>query len=71
MAKKTYTSAEAAVQIGVSRQTLYSWIEEGRVLAPKPLQLGRASIRLWARADIDRVRKFRGTLKRGRPKKKR
>lgn len=70
MAAKTYTSAEAAAQIRVSRQTLYSWIESGSVQAPKPIQLGRTNIRLWSRADIDRVRKFKGTLKRGRPKKK-
>jgi excisionase family DNA binding protein len=70
MAKKTYTSAEAAARIGISRQTLYSWIEEGMVQAPKPIQLGRASIRLWAVADIDRVRKFKGTLKPGRPKRR-
>lgn len=66
---KTYTSAEAAKQIGVSRQTLYSWIEAGWVQAPKPIQLGRTSIRLWAWADIARVRKFKGKLKLGRPKK--
>jgi len=40
------------------------------VKAPEPIQLGRASIRVWAEADIARVRKFKGKLKPGRPRKK-
>jgi excisionase family DNA binding protein len=67
---KTYTTAEAAANIGVSRQTLYSWIEGGKINAPKPIKLGQRSMRLWTKTDIERVRKFKGKLKRGpKPKK--
>jgi len=55
--------------IGVSRQTLYTWIESGHVTPPKPIRVGRAFVRLWKRADIDRAAKAKGTLQRGpRPK---
>jgi len=62
---KTYTTTEAAAQIGVSRQTLFTWIENNLIVAPKPVTMGRRSIRFWTKADIERVRKFKGTLRTG------
>lgn len=69
MDAKTYTTAEVAAKVGVSRQTLYSWIEDGKINAPKPIKLGQRSMRLWTKAHIEQARKFKGTLKRG-PKAK-
>jgi excisionase family DNA binding protein len=65
---KTYTTAQVAKQLGISRQTLYTWIEAEHVEAPKPIVIGRSLYRLWSAADVARVRKFKGTLKPG-PKK--
>jgi excisionase family DNA binding protein len=62
---KRYTTSEAADRIGVSRQTLYSWIDGGHVNAPKPLKFGRSTIRLWTKGDIQKARRFKNTLKRG------
>lgn len=70
MIRRHFTTAEAAAKIGVSRQTLYSWIEDGKVAAPKPLAIGKNAIRLWTQVDIDEARKFKGTLKPG-PRSKR
>ena len=70
MNTKNYTTAEAAAKIGVSRQTLHSWIAGGKVVAPKLLALGKNSIRLWTKADIDEARKFKGMLKPGPRSKK-
>ena len=69
MAAKTYSTGEAAARIGVSRQTLQSWIASGSVKAPKPVEVGRVTVRLWTDADIKKTRKFKGTLKGGRRKK--
>lgn len=71
MRSKTFTTAEAAKQIGTSRQSIYSWIASGKIEAPKPIELGRRSMRFWTKADIEKVRRFKGTLKPGRKKKKR
>lgn len=65
MSAKTFTMAQVAKQLGISRQTLYSWIDGGYVVAPKPTVIGRQSFRLWTESDIERARKFKGTLKRG------
>ena len=70
MATKTYSTGEVAEQIGISRQTLQEWIASRRVKAPKVIEMGRLSVRLWTKADIERVRQFKGTLKRGPQSKK-
>jgi len=68
---KSYTTSETAQQLGVSRQTLYTWIERGQIDAPKPLKIGRSTVRLWTKNDIQKARKFVGTLKPGPKGKKR
>ena len=65
MEMKTYTTAEAAEKIGVTRQTLYLWIEADQIEAPKPIKLGQRTMRFWTKADIEKARKFKGTLKSG------
>jgi len=70
MSRKTYSTSQVASRIGVSRQTLYSWIEAGLIDAPEPITAGNASIRLWTDAHIAAARKLKGTLKPGpKPKK--
>ena len=71
MDSKTYTTAQAAEMIGISRQALYVWIAGKKIAAPKAVQLGGRSMRFWSKAQIDAAKKFKGTQKRGRvPKKK-
>jgi excisionase family DNA binding protein len=73
MDTKTYSTGEVAKRIGVSRQTLQAWITVGKVAAPKTIAVGGMSVRMWTAVDIERARKFKGTLKPGpqtRPKKK-
>jgi excisionase family DNA binding protein len=67
---KTFTTAEAAKKAGVSRQTLHTWMNEGLIAAPKPVKVGQRKFRFWTQQDIDRLKSFKGTLKRG-PKKAR
>jgi DNA-binding transcriptional MerR regulator len=61
-----YSTGDAARKIGVSRQTLQTWIEADNILAPRLRKVGRMRIRLWTNADIERARRFKGTLRPGR-----
>ena len=70
MIAKTYSTGQVAKQIGISRQTLQAWITGGRIKAPESIEVGRSTVRLWTKADVERVRKFKGTLKPG-PRAKR
>jgi excisionase family DNA binding protein len=62
MGSKFYSTVEAAAKIGVSRQTLYSWIELGLIDAPEPIREG---VRLWTASQIASAAKTKGKLKRG------
>jgi len=68
---ESYTTAQAAAMIGISRQALYTWIAERKIDAPEAIKLGRRTMRFWSKAQIKAAKKFKGTQKRGPvPKKK-
>jgi excisionase family DNA binding protein len=72
MATNTYTTAEAAAKIGISRQTLQAWIADEKIRAPKAIEVGKVTVRLWSDADIEKARKFLNPNRPGpRSKKKR
>jgi excisionase family DNA binding protein len=52
MAEKFYTTGEAASAIGVSRQTLQTWIAEGRISAPKMI----GNTRVWTESQVKELR---------------
>jgi DNA-binding transcriptional MerR regulator len=66
---RTYSTAQAAAKIGVSRQTLYTWADAGLIDAPTPIIAGNQSIRVWTERQVAAAKKFKGTLKPG-PKSK-
>ena len=55
MAEKLYTTAEAAKAVGVSRQTLQTWIAEGKVKPPKLI----GSTRVWNQAQVNELKRQR------------
>jgi len=59
MTEKFYSTGEAAAAIGVSRQTLQTWIAEGKIRAPKVI----GNTRVWNKSQVEE-------LKRKRPKSK-
>lgn len=61
MATKFYTTSEAAAAIGVSRQTLQTWIASGKVSAPKVV----GNTRIWSESQVNKLRRldYRGKKK--------
>ena len=70
MSQKQYTTIEVAEKAGVPRATLHFWMATGKIAAPAIQLVGNRAARLWSDADLERIRKLKGTLKPGRPKKK-
>jgi excisionase family DNA binding protein len=56
---KTYTTAEAAKKLNVSRETLYQWLKAGKITAPQQIKLGAKTQYLWTDKDIEAARKAR------------
>jgi DNA-binding transcriptional MerR regulator len=71
MAERKYTTPEAAKLIGVSRQTLQAWIKGRLIETPELSEVANLRVRLWNKADIQRAKRFKGTLRRGPEPKKR
>lgn len=53
--KRDYMSTrEVAQLLGVSRQTLYNWLKQGRI--PAPTRHPLTSYPQWKPEDVDRIR---------------
>jgi DNA-binding transcriptional MerR regulator len=71
MKSKSYTTTEAAKEVGVSRATIQSWIKNGLVRPPQIQSRPENSpVRLWTAADVARLKSLKGKIKTGRPRKK-
>jgi excisionase family DNA binding protein len=64
MAEKFYTTGEVAAAIGVSRQTLQTWIAEGKVGAPKVI----GNTRVWNESHVLELRRLNRNRKGRGPK---
>lgn len=74
MSGETYTNAQAAEAVGISRQTLHSWIKARKVKVPRMRIRAGHAMRLWNEEDLARLRKVKskiyGTGRTGRPRKR-
>ncbi len=67
---KAHTTPEVAKLTGVHLRTLHRWLERGVLPEPKRGKIGGLAVRIWAKEDIERARKLKGTMKRGRKAKR-
>lgn len=56
MATLTYTTEQAAAKIGISRQTLQTWIAARKITPPEPTKVGKLTVRLWSESDVEAAR---------------
>jgi excisionase family DNA binding protein len=66
----TYSTAEAARLIKVSKGTLLRWLQSGTVAGPKKQSLGGVEVRIWSERDLERIRKYREENYAKKPRKK-
>ena len=73
MSPKTYSTGEAAAEVGITRATLQAWIAAGKFRPPRTQTIGKIRLRLWTASDVDRLREAKKRLYwkgPGRPRKK-
>jgi len=68
MSRERSTTVQAAAIAGVPRGTLQHWIKAGRITAPDVRLVGGRAARMWTKAQMERIRRMKGTLKLGRKK---
>jgi hypothetical protein len=62
----TFSTRDAAKQLGLDATTLSRYIAAKKVPAPKVVSTGSITVHLWTQRDIERVRKLLPKLKNGR-----
>ena len=64
------TTIDAAEAVGIDRVTLQRWIRLGKVKAPRTVLRNGRGVRLWAQADMKRLRETKEKLyRKGRGRK--
>jgi hypothetical protein len=66
---RTWSTAQAAKIIGVSKNTLLRWLYSGILAEPKKSRMPGSAWRLWTVADIKRAKALKATIKPGRKPK--
>lgn len=56
---KSYSTAQVARLLKIGRQTLHRWMAIGAVSPPRRRKVGGVTVRIWAAADVERVRKYK------------
>jgi DNA-binding transcriptional MerR regulator len=68
---KNASTVQVARLLGISKNTLLSWLYQGKIPEPKRHKNGGQDIRLWSAADIERARKYKeANYRKGRGRKK-
>ncbi len=62
----TYSSRQAARQLGLPVSTLSKYIVQKKIPAPKSVTTGDITVYLWTNEDIERVRKLLPKIANGR-----
>jgi DNA-binding transcriptional MerR regulator len=57
--KRTYSTAEVARMIGVSKNTLLRWLYAEKLAEPKTQTFGGVESRVWSEADLNRAKLYR------------
>jgi len=58
---KTYTTVQAAKELGIGRDTLYRWMKAKKVKGSRLLRVGTGAavqVRLWTERDLAAIRRW-------------
>jgi hypothetical protein len=59
------STADVARRVGVHPITVERWLSQDATLAPKTLRIGGRVVRLWTLRDVERLKRFKATQRRG------
>ena len=56
---RSYSTAEVAKLVGISKNTLLRWLYAGKVSEPRHQVSGGQDVRIWSERDLARARKYK------------
>ncbi len=57
--EQTYSTAQVAKVIGVSKKTLLRWLYAGKIPEPKTQTFGGVESRVWTDSDLSHAKEYR------------
>jgi len=70
--KSGYSTSQVALEIGISKRTLFRWLRDGKIAEPKRVEYPGIVSRLWNEGDVEQLRKYKEqNYRKGRGRKKR
>lgn len=57
--KQTYSTAQVAKALGVSKRTLLRWLYAGKIPEPKMQTFGGVESRVWTDSDLSRAKEYK------------
>jgi predicted transcriptional regulator len=60
------STSEAARMLGITQAALSKYIKAGKVPTPKKTRIGRLTLHLWSRSDVEHLRKLLPKIANGR-----
>jgi predicted site-specific integrase-resolvase len=62
---QTFSTNEVAKAVGIHRITLQRWLDHGWIKPSIEVPLKNRTMWRWTTADVEKARRFKGTLKTG------
>ena len=64
-----FSTSEVAKLVGVSVDTIYRWVREGRLADPERIKIGKLDVRVWSEQDLQRALTVRESNRKLRPRR--
>jgi len=64
-----FSTGEVAKIVGVSVDTIYRWVREGRLEDPERIKIGKLDVRVWSEKDLQRALTLRESNRKLRPRR--
>jgi excisionase family DNA binding protein len=64
-----FSTSEVAKLVGVSVDTIYRWVREGRLEDPERIKIGKLEVRVWTEQDLQRALSLRESNRKLRPRR--
>jgi predicted site-specific integrase-resolvase len=63
---RTFSTNQVAKRLGIATKTLSRYIAQGKVPAPKIMEVGGSTVHIWTEAELETVKKLLPKIANGR-----
>jgi excisionase family DNA binding protein len=53
------STKQIAAEVGITQMTIERWLRDGKISRPKTIEFGGRKFRLWTRADVAKIKRYK------------